>query len=173
MGIGGQLMWTVLAQEWYEKHNKKVAFTYSNKVIKDNIWINNPHISFTKEDAILIAFDKYIKHLKNEMRGGKHAVITRCNFYGVEPKNLYPILKYTDNEDTKINELLKLLPEKFVCIEPHAKTAWTQNKTFPFHKWQNIVDELIKQGLFRDFRWGAYFFPRHPVYGNKNWVEQI
>ena len=147
MGIGGQLMWTVVAKEIYDKQKKKVVFLHNNRIIKDAIWINNPHISFNlTKNTIRIDLSKY--PINNEHGNiNTHTVICRCNFFNVYPKKIYPILKYTEKEELKIKNLLKELPTKFLCIEPNAKTSWTVNKSFPFYKWQNIVNELIKHNI--------------------------
>ena len=148
MGIGGQLMWTPLAKELYEKHNKKVVFYNSGGIIRDNIWINNPYISFIKTpETISINLQKYNRHFRKEMGLEQHGVLTRCLFYNITPKSLYPILKYTNKEEEKIKKLLRFLPKKFLCIEPHSKTSYTQNKSFSFRKWQNVVNELIKHNI--------------------------
>jgi ADP-heptose:LPS heptosyltransferase len=148
MGIGGMLFWTVLAREVYNKHKKKVVFVgKKNQIIKDSIYINNPHISFEKTDnTININLNRY-RNFHLEMMQEEHGIISRCNFYGYNPTNIYPVLNYTKEEEEKIKELLKIIPEKFICIEPHAKTSWTHNKSLPLEKWQNIVNELIKHGI--------------------------
>lgn len=148
MGIGGMLFWTVLAREVYNKTNKKVVFIgKKNKIIKDDIYLNNPYISFEiTENTITINLNKY-RNFELEMKQKEHGIKSRCKFYNYNPTNIYPVLNYTKEEETKINELIKQLPDKFICIEPHAKTTWTCNKSLPFDKWQNIVNELVKHKI--------------------------
>lgn len=148
MGLGGNLFWTVLAREVFNRHKKKVVFIgKKNKIIKDQVFINNPYISFEKnEDTISINLNKY-NNFELEMKQKQHGIISRCNFYNYNPSNIYPDLKYNKDEENKIKNLLKLLPENFICIEPHAKTSWTENKSLPFDKWQNIVNELKKHDI--------------------------
>lgn len=148
MGIGGMLFWTVLAKEIYNTNNKKVVFIgKKNRIIKDDIFINNPFISFEISDNVVkINLNRY-KNFQLEMMQKEHGIISRCKFYGYSPTDIYPILNYTIEEENKIKNLLKYLPTKFICIEPHAKTSWTKNKSLPFDKWQNIVNELIKKGI--------------------------
>ena len=147
MGLGGMLFWTVLAKEIFKKENKKVVFIDNKKrIIKNEVFINNPYISFTKNEDIIEVNLKSYKNFNHEMKQKEHGIISRCKYFGYNPTNIHPILNYTEDEEKKINDLLKILPKKFICIEPHAKTSWTPNKTFPFKKWQTIVDELIKNG---------------------------
>tara|TARA_B110001450_G_C17667674_1_gene500344 strand:- start:5906 stop:6763 length:858 start_codon:yes stop_codon:yes gene_type:complete len=166
MGIGGQLMWTVLAKEIFEKYKKKVMFICNNRIFEDPIWLNNQHISQNENNKIRITGYNFSKSIKlaivnniilinlssydttTEVKNSNiHTIINRCNHYNFNPKLLYPILNYTKEEEFKINTLLKELPNKFLCIEPHAKTSWTHNKTFPLNKWQNIVNKLVEQNI--------------------------
>ena len=55
MGIGGQLMWTVLAKEIFEKYKKKVMFICNNRIFEDPIWLNNQHISQNENNKIRIS----------------------------------------------------------------------------------------------------------------------
>ena len=143
------LMWTVVAKEIYKKYNKKVVFVMHNKILTPKEWINNPYISFTRNantiDCNLSSYNAGLEWSENKQH---HSVVDRCLAFGIKPpNNISPVIEYTETETQKIKNLLKLLPERFVCIEPHAKTTWTLNKTFPFHKWQNIVDKLVEQNI--------------------------
>lgn len=147
MGIGGMLMWTVVAKEIYKKYSKKVVFIQNKTILTPNEWINNPHISFSRNintiDCNIGLYNTNIEVIKSHI----HSTIHRCKYFNLTPISLYPILNYTKKEEFKINTLLKELPSKFLCIEPHSKTSWTHNKTFPFHKWQNIVNKLVEQNI--------------------------
>ena len=49
MGIGGDLMWTALAREIYNKHKKPVLFIgKKGGVLQNAIYKNNPHITFDR-----------------------------------------------------------------------------------------------------------------------------
>ena len=149
MGIGGMLIWTIVAKEIYIKHNKRVVFIINNQILTPKEWTNNPYISFTKNentiDCDITSYNAGIEWSENKRH---HSSVDRCLAVGVKPPtNISPVLEYTEEETQKIKNLLKLLPERFICIEPHAKTSWTLNKTFPFHKWQNIVDKLVEQNI--------------------------
>jgi len=148
MGFGGDLFWTVLAREYYKKNNKKVTFVHgNNKIYFTEMWINNPYISEEiLPDTNIINLNKY-SNLHKELHTEKNSSLQRCNFFGFNPTNLKPDLVYTEKEENKIKNLLKTLPEKFICIEPNAKTSWTPNRLYPFEKWQYIVNELVKNNI--------------------------
>ena len=146
MGYGGDLFWTVLAKEIYKKHKKKVVFIKNGNPVFSIMWIKNPHISEVKDDnTFVIDFTGY--NFGNEIKKNNHYSKQRCNHFKVEPRDLIPILNYTVEEENKISNLLMKLPKNFVCIEPNAKTTWTKNKLFAFHKWQKIVDELRSKNI--------------------------
>lgn len=154
MGLGGDLFWTVVAKELYKKHQKKIIFFRNHEHLKSKMWINNPYIEIddieTKicnKDLLKIDLMPLKKNLKNEVKLNYHAIIYRCELLGLKPESLRPVINYTEVEESKIKEVLKILPSKFICIEPNAKTTWTPNKKFPFNKWQNIVNELNKYNL--------------------------
>ena len=47
MGIGGNLMWTALAREVYNKHKVKVLFINKHgSIFKDKVFDNNPYITY-------------------------------------------------------------------------------------------------------------------------------
>ena len=54
MGIGGDLMWTALAHEIYNLKKKPVCFIKNNIILKKDIWLNNPTISFNLKNSIII-----------------------------------------------------------------------------------------------------------------------
>lgn len=149
MGIGGMLMWTIVAKEIYKKYNKKAVFIIHKKILTPKEWINNPYISFTKNtDTIDCNLSSYNAGLEWSENKQHHSSVDRCLALGITPPtNICPVLEYTEKETQKIKNLLKQLPEKFVCIEPNAKTDWSVNRGFPFDKWQNIVDKLVEQNI--------------------------
>ena len=146
MGYGGDLFWTVLAKEIYKKHKKKVVFMKNGKIIYSIMWIKNPNISEVKNnDTFTIDFTNY--NFEEEIKKNNHYSKQRCNHYKIDPIDLIPVLNYTEEEENKIRNILKNLPKRFICIEPIAKTTWTKNKLFPFHKWQKVVDELKSKNI--------------------------
>ena len=116
------LFWTVKIREVYNKTNKKVVFIdKKNKIIKNEIYLNNPYISFEiTKDTININLNTY-RNFNLEMKQKEHGIISRCNHYGYNPTNIYPVLNYTKEEECKIKDLLKILPKKFICIDDVSK----------------------------------------------------
>ena len=49
MGLGGNLMWTAVFRELWKKHNNpnlKIILMKKSKICKEDIWKNNPYITF-------------------------------------------------------------------------------------------------------------------------------
>jgi ADP-heptose:LPS heptosyltransferase len=152
MGIGGQLMWTALAKELYEKNGKKTCFTNDyKKSIKENIWLNNPHISFDlNPNKNNIIYHDYLhttgnlpeRHTKNKWNVSQHTIVSRCKYFGIDNPEVRCYMYFTEEEENYIQNIVKTLPEKFVVIEPHAKTSWCKHKQYPLDKWQKIVNHI-------------------------------
>lgn len=148
MGIGGDLMWTALANELYEKNGKKVCFyKNSNHVLKKDIWENNPNIVFnfdkSKYNVVNLQFSVLPERETNsKWKVSKHSIVSRCEHFNVLNPKIKCYLYFTDEEIKYVESIVNELPKDFIVIEPHAKTSWYKHKQYPIQKWQNIVDNL-------------------------------
>lgn len=149
MGLGGNLMWTALAREVYERENKRVVFISSRGIMRETVFLNNPYISFNpkeKNTKILKFKFKIVPEWisENKWNVSQHAIVSRCGYFGVKNPKIKCDLFFSKEEEKKIESVIKELPEKFLLIEPNSKKDWTPNKQYPLHKWQKIVDEIVK-----------------------------
>lgn len=157
MGLGGNLMWTAVFREIWKKHNNpklKIIPTKKSKICKNNLWINNPYITYdiNYQPHIKVDIKKTRGHgtikrkHKNydEYYDDYHIIINRCKAHNVNNPVLKCDLFFTDSEIKKVDNILKTLPKKFICIEPHAKGTYTKNKFYPFNKWTIIRESIIE-----------------------------
>jgi hypothetical protein len=147
MGIGGMLMWTSVIRELSLYHKKKV-FVIGNKKkhVIHEILKNNPYISNNdSDDVIILSISKTPEQLnKQDWVVDKHSILTRYEYFNLKNDNIKCEIYFTTEEIEKINELRKILPRKFIVIEPHAKTSWCDSKRYSFKKWQYIIDNIYK-----------------------------
>ena len=147
MGLGGNLMWTSLAREIYERENKKVVFVSKNGIMKDTVFLNNPYISFNIKEKNIKQLNLKFKFVpewisENKWNTSQHAIISRCNYFKITNPKVKCNLFFSKKEEEKIHSVVRELPEKFLLIEPYAKKTWTPNKQYPLEKWQKIVDKI-------------------------------
>ena len=97
MGIGGNLMWTALASEIYNKHKKPVLFIgKKGGILKYAIFKNNPYITFdSNSDHIKIKLkfrclpertSKKIWNIK------QHTIVSRCKYFKIGSPGLWPLV---------------------------------------------------------------------------------
>ena len=171
MGLGGYLTWTAVAREIRKKYGENIRlmpvekngdffkfieknkemfesnddFCMSYKNAAKNNWqilplvLNNPNANYCIKDT----------HEKAFHRTDKHIIEQICELYGIQNPELKCKIKPKSSEfwfETKLAECFNLSknedPPPFITIEPHSKTNYTQNRSYPFEKWQNIVNEL-------------------------------
>ena len=156
MGLGGNLMWTSLACEIHKKTGKISVFTSNKKIVEDkaNLWKN---LEFILDNTKHNYTYEQIKNNKNyfiidmnirpDLINGKpnikqHTILSRCHFFGIQNPEMKIYMKFTKKELNYIKSIYDKLPEKFILIEPHAKTSWCEHKQYPLDKWQKIVNTL-------------------------------
>ena len=160
MGLGGYLMWTGVAREIWKRSGVKSLPVESHgsflKIINSPIFLNNPYIvqpgevcevvfplvlnnpetNYCKKDTPEKAYHRYDKHIISQV----------CELYGIQDAENRCDIFFTENEEIVINDFLdQVKSEKFIVIEPHTKDEYTVNKTYPFEKWQKVVDEISKE----------------------------
>jgi len=161
MGTGGNLMWTAVFREIWKKNNNpklKIIPIKKSKICKHITWMNNPYITYD------INYKPHIKininipghgtikrkhHDYDEYYDDKHIIINRCRAYNIKNPELKCDIFFTKDEINKVDNFLKNLPNKFICIEPHSKGTFTQNKFYPFSKWTKIRNSIIEYPIIQ------------------------
>jgi ADP-heptose:LPS heptosyltransferase len=159
MGLGGYLMWTAVGKELSSRTGLKVLPIESHgsaiKLVNSPIFYNNK--SFVQPGEIfdvvipIILNDPNTNYCKKDTpekavhRHDKHIIAQICEQYGISSPNLKCEIFLTEQENIYINDFLLSMGSKdYITVEPHTKDEYTVNKTYPFKKWQNIVDEISK-----------------------------
>ena len=74
---------------------------------------------------------------------GSHAIQIACDVHNISNVELRPKIRLTTREINNADDLLKahhLEPDRFICVEPHAKKDFTPNKSWFWERWQEITD---------------------------------
>jgi len=154
---------------------KKVLFIYrkgikdllSGKTNKDFvIYENNPDIDlvlpkhkyffqkgkFNKKDWIIVDMNNHklqywIKDTKEKVvyKSGKHAIEWACDYFKIKNPVLKPVIRLTNKEQEKVNELLlshNLKSKDFIVIEPNSKETFAPNNQWFWDRWQELADLL-------------------------------
>ena len=135
-------MWTALAREIYNIYQQKVVFIENGTIVQHDVFKNSPYISFSISNN---TYKLYFKHgnllperiTNNKWDVSQHTIVSRCNYYGIKNPKIQCNLFFSNQEVSKINNIIQDLPKPFIVIEPHAKTSWCQHKQYPIEKWQN------------------------------------
>ena len=93
--------------------------------------LNNPNTNYCKQDTPIQAVHRHDKHVIEQI----------CETYGIQNPKLKCELFLTDQE-CLVGESLKKKLRRFIVIEPHSKMDYTVNRSYPFDKWQSIVNQL-------------------------------
>lgn len=162
MGLGGYLAWTAVAREVIKRtgSNTKILPVESHgnfiKIIDSEIFrhnddfcsdfkeasskglfllpmiLNNPQANYCKKDT----------PTKAVHRKDKHIIAQYCEVYGIEDPVLRCYLS-TDLDCWNEKKVLEFIgTDKYVVIEPNSKVNYTPNRSYPFEKWQKIVNSL-------------------------------
>ena len=159
MGLGGYLMWTAVARELFkrtglkclpiETHGAAIRMIHS-PVFYNNIHfiqpsekfeyafplvLNDPVTNYCKEDTPSKATHRYDRHIIEQY----------CEPFGIQNPEIKCELYLSESEKMFLDDFrLSFGNDKYVVIEPHTKDEYTVNKTYPFEKWQAVVDEISK-----------------------------
>lgn len=74
---------------------------------------------------------------------GRHAIQIACDVHNIPNAKLQPRIELSEKEISRANRLLKsrgLLPNQYICVEPHAKKGFTPNKAWFWENWQRLMD---------------------------------
>jgi ADP-heptose:LPS heptosyltransferase len=116
---------------WYFKKSK---FNLQDTIIVD---MTNPAYSYYEKDT-----DERIFY-----KTGRHAIQIACDVHNMPNAELQPRIELSEEEVDSANRLLEshgLLPNQYICIEPHTKKEFTPNKAWFWENWQLLID-LINQ----------------------------
>ena len=164
MGLGGYLTWTAAIRELSTKKLPKdvtilpceITGNTVTKIVKSSVFKNNPYIysgdldDFDASKAMILPLNLPQTNYcledhpdKAVHRSDKHIIETICEFYEIESPQLKCELYFSAYEKAKAKkDFITTLPEEYVVIEPTSKINYTSNRTYPFYKWQSIVDSL-------------------------------
>ena len=164
MGLGGYLMWTPLAREVYQRIGVKCLPIELKedgnivKLIKSEIFENNPHfiqefnesiasfpIVLNNEDTNYCKLDTPERAIH---RYDKHIIHQICEHYEINNASLKCDIFLKEEEIAIGKALSEKIGKRFITIEPHTKDEYTVNKSYPFEKWQHVVNELHKDIQF-------------------------
>tara|TARA_Y100001963_G_scaffold123298_1_gene173221 strand:+ start:474 stop:1319 length:846 start_codon:yes stop_codon:yes gene_type:complete len=153
MGLGGHMMWTAVARELRERYKDehgdfKILPLEGGGICNSDIFKNNPNFIFDvneKHYKMNLSNPDTNYCIKEENgrayhRYDKHIIEQTCEYFGIDNPKLKCELYLTDDENKKVDYLIKDLPKKYVTVEPHAKNGYTINKEYSFDKWQNVID---------------------------------
>ncbi len=153
MGLGGHLTWTAAIREIHKKYSVGVfPCGMGGNHISSEIFINNPYcVDKNSDEVFALPLDlpetNYCKEDRPDRaihRTDRHIIEQICEHYGIESPELRCELFFRDSEIEKVESLLDNVSAEFLVIEPFSKTNYTPNRTYPFDKWQRVVDNLSK-----------------------------
>ena len=152
-------MWTAVGREISKRTNLKVLPIESHgsviKLINSSIFQNNPYFVQSGDhfDTVfpMILNNPDTNYCKNDTpekathRYDKHIISQICEVYGIQNPEIRCELYLSEPEKIFLDDFrLSFGNEKYIAIEPHTKDEYTVNKTYPFEKWQYVVDEISK-----------------------------
>lgn len=165
MGLGGYLTWTAVAREIVRAAGvpgMKVVPVEQYpggliRIIRSEIFDNNPNILQDLETSTY-CFPIVLNHPQSNYckkdtpdhathRYDSHMIEQFCEFYGIKNPDLKCEIFFSLEEEKKVQEMLKDIPQGFVCIEPQSNDEYCVNKKYPTEKWQKIVDDLVSRGI--------------------------
>ena len=162
MGLGGYLTWTAAIRELATRKLSddtkilpcEVSGNTVTKIVESPVFKNNPYLytgpidKFNLQKGMILPLNiSQTNYCLQDTpshalhKSDKHIIETICEFYEIEQPQLKCELYFSTFETTKFqNDFKTELPKKYVVIEPTSKTNYTPNRAYPFHKWQDIVD---------------------------------
>ena len=165
MGLGGYLTWTAAAREIRSIAGNNVKFMAVEqlengflKVVKSEVFKNNSDFFMHSDEEYsngqivfpLVLNNPNANYCKTDMRdrvihrGDAHIIQQICECYGIKDPELKCVLNLTKEENAFANDYHScvLNGDKFITIEPFSKSNYTNNRSYPFEKWQEIVNHI-------------------------------
>lgn len=157
MGLGGELMWTSVAREIYERSGKQSIPVMSQpgsvfSLVKSDVFFNNPHFTETPSSAVpLVMNSPAANYCKSDApdraahRYDRHAIEQACEVYGIPDPALKCELFLTQEEETRVDQLLSSagVTGDFFVVEPNVKDEYSLNKRYPHEKWQTASEAVV------------------------------
>tara|TARA_B100000674_G_scaffold491254_1_gene508769 strand:+ start:379 stop:1248 length:870 start_codon:yes stop_codon:yes gene_type:complete len=167
MGLGGYLTWAAAAREIYETYGVKMIPIEVHmgqsaagdkipltRLVKSESFKNNPYVcqEFDGEHGLQVRLNgssaNYVEEedfLKVVHKSDKHIIETICETVGIKNPTIKCDIFLDEKEEEKVEKILSTLPEKFITIEPHSNLEFTVNRSYPFEKWQSIVNDVLEK----------------------------
>ncbi|MCF8063552.1 MAG: hypothetical protein K9M82_13630 [Deltaproteobacteria bacterium] len=162
MGLGGYILWTPVAREYYRAFGRRVYFTnrvfgrlqFPRKVDRSALFTNNPYIvpdgagevDELRLDNREANYWNRVTRNRIDYKPGGHAVEIACAAYGIHDPEIRCELFLTEPELQAGRSVLADLGP-YVAVEPHTKDSFTVNKQWGFERWQAVVDRLRAEGV--------------------------
>jgi ADP-heptose:LPS heptosyltransferase len=126
------------------QNNKDIDYIFDRVVWRFKKWKFNLHNVITV-DMANPAYLYYEKDTAERIfyKTGRHAIQIACDVHNIPNAELQPRIELSDKEIDNANHLLEshgLLPNQYICIEPHAKKEFTPNKAWFWENWQHLTD---------------------------------
>ena len=160
MGLGGHLTWSAAIREISNRHNVPVHPCEIDmngnyyKTVESDIFLHNPYITHeVSNDGVYylpmnIPDTNYCKEDYPDrcvQRSDKHAIEQICEYHNIFDPELKCDLFFHDNEYNNAENLLDDISDLFFVIEPYSNREYTVNRSYPFDKWQTIVNAIHKE----------------------------
>ena len=158
MGLGGYLTWTAAIREIVDSSpdNIKLMPVEANgntitKIVESPVFKNNPHVTYESEISTTRLIQLNNPHTNYCLQDSpdraihvqdKHIIENICEKFGITNPTLKCELYFDEQEIEVIKKLTSSLSADYITIEPHSKTNYTQNRVYPFEKWQSVVDNI-------------------------------
>ena len=150
MGLGGHLTWTAVARAIAKERQLPVLPIENNSICEFSpIFHNNKDFIFDPDIehfALNLSnpdFHYLIDHGNRVTFTTEDHIISHiCKKLNLENFELKCHINLTEQELSKANKFISDLPEKYIVIEPTSKTSWMQSRSYPFKKWQKVVNTL-------------------------------
>tara|TARA_R110000824_G_scaffold400682_1_gene608820 strand:+ start:800 stop:1579 length:780 start_codon:yes stop_codon:yes gene_type:complete len=147
MGWGGHLMWTAVARNIERSFNQTCKPSEGSIIFKNNPLFRSDgsyNLDIGNPKTIYLHDGKRVK-----FKTKKHVIEWICNQFGIINNiTLKCEIYLTKQEKSNAENIIKPLPKKYVCIEPHSKMTFSQARIYPFDKWQAVVDALCNEVQF-------------------------
>jgi len=166
VGLGGYLCWTAAAREIRKLTGENIKMLpveqHGNflKLINSPVFENNCDFAVSGESnqivLPLVLNNPRANYCKQDLpnkavhRTDSHIIQQICECYGIKNPELKCYINLTDEEKSFAKEFheKEIGSRKFLTIEPFSKSNYTPNRSYPFEKWQKIVDDLKDEIAF-------------------------
>jgi ADP-heptose:LPS heptosyltransferase len=122
-------------------------------MVKCPTFYNNPHIIQDRIEEDCVFFPMFLdnpnaNYCKQDLpdraihRKDAHIIEQCCEVYGIKNPELKCDIFLDPFEIENVENICSSLDKDFVTIEPYSKTNYTPNRSYPFEKFQAIVNAI-------------------------------